>query len=112
MKEPLPASRIERIVPIMMQIECPYCGRRDETEFSYGGEAHIGRPTPDVDDGGWVRYLYFRDNLKGVHAERWRHGVGCGQWFNALRNTATHRFVAVYRVTEPRPASPEGDAQR
>ncbi len=28
----------------MLQIECPWCGKRDQTEFSYGGEAHIDRP--------------------------------------------------------------------
>ena len=28
----------------MMLIECPFCGPRDETEFSCGGEAHIARP--------------------------------------------------------------------
>ncbi|MFO1061925.1 MAG: sarcosine oxidase subunit delta [Dongiaceae bacterium] len=28
----------------MLLITCPYCGPRDEEEFSYGGEAHIARP--------------------------------------------------------------------
>lgn len=87
----------------MMQIDCPFCGRRDETEFAYGGESHIVRPALDVDDRRWTDYLWFRDNTKGVHAERWRHARGCGQWFNALRNTATHQFVAFYRITESRP---------
>ena len=33
----------------MLIIECPYCGQRDESEFSYGGEAHIARPLePDT----------------------------------------------------------------
>ncbi len=90
----------------MMQIDCPFCGRRDETEFTYGGEAHIVRPALDVSDEEWVQYLYFRDNIKGVHAERWRHVRGCGQWFNALRNTATHQFLMSYRITEPRPSTP------
>jgi sarcosine oxidase subunit delta len=90
---------------IMMQIDCPFCGRRDETEFSYGGEAHLTRPTFDVDDKRWADYLFFRDNVKGVHAERWRHARGCGQWFNAVRNTATHHFLAVYRATEPQPST-------
>ena len=88
----------------MMQIDCPFCGRRDETEFTYGGEAHITRPALDVDDERWVEYLFFRNNVKGVHAERWRHTRGCGQWFNAVRNTATHEFLAFYRATEARPA--------
>jgi len=90
----------------MMQIDCPFCGRRDETEFSYGGEAHITRPALDVGDERWAEYLFFRNNVKGVHAERWRHARGCGQWFNAVRNTATHQFLAFYRATEPRPSTP------
>lgn len=28
----------------MLLIKCPWCGERDETEFSYGGEAAIKRP--------------------------------------------------------------------
>ena len=28
----------------MQLIECPWCGTREETEFHYGGEAHV--PTP------------------------------------------------------------------
>lgn len=89
----------------MMQIDCPFCGRRDETEFNYGGEAHLTRPALDVDDARWAEYLFFRNNVKGVHAERWRHARGCGQWFNAVRNTATHQFLAVYRATEPCPVA-------
>ena len=28
----------------MFLINCPYCGERDQSEFSAGGEAHIVRP--------------------------------------------------------------------
>ena len=28
----------------MLRIKCPWCGSRDQSEFSYGGEAHIVRP--------------------------------------------------------------------
>ena len=28
----------------MFVIKCPYCGERDQTEFSCHGEAHIARP--------------------------------------------------------------------
>jgi sarcosine oxidase, subunit delta len=86
-----------------MQIDCLFCGRRDEAEFTYGGEAHISRPTLEASDTQWAEYLYFRDNTKGVHAERWCHTRGCGQWFHALRNTATHEFLACYGLSDPRP---------
>ena len=91
----------------MMQIECPWCGRRDETEFSYGGEAHIQRPDPGAQGARWSDYLFFRENTRGVHAERWRHSRGCGQWFNAVRNTTTHQFVCSYHIGDPRPVLQE-----
>ena len=28
----------------MMLIPCPWCGPRDETEFHYGGQAHVAYP--------------------------------------------------------------------
>ena len=42
------------------------------------------------------------DNPKGEHAERWRHAAGCGRFFNALRDTASDRMLATYRIGEPR----------
>jgi len=87
----------------MLRIECPWCGVRDEPEFSYGGESHIARPPPGCSDEAWSRYLFFRSNPKGEHAERWCHSFGCGQWFNVLRDTVTHEIVATYRMGEPRP---------
>ena len=110
MKGQRPASLTSIGDECMMQIHCPFCGQRDETEFVYGGEAHLARPAGDVSDAQWAEYLYFRDNMKGVHAERWRHARGCGQWFHALRNTATHVFVAFYRLQEPRPETKQGGA--
>ncbi|MYE01126.1 MAG: sarcosine oxidase subunit delta [Alphaproteobacteria bacterium] len=96
----------------MMRIECPWCGGRDETEFHYGGEAHIARPLdPDaLSDEAWADYLFMRANPKGVHAERWMHAQGCRRWFNILRNTVSHEVVAVYPMGEARPALPEAGA--
>jgi len=70
----------------MLSIPCPWCGPREEPEFTYGGEAHVARPAHDVDDAGWARYLFQRENPKGTHHERWCHTQGCGQWFNAARD--------------------------
>jgi Sarcosine oxidase, delta subunit family len=49
----------------MMQIRCPYCGMRDDndTEFSFGGEAHITRPAGDVSDAQWTQYLDLRRHV-------------------------------------------------
>ena len=87
----------------MLLIECPFCGPRNELEFAHAGEAHLSRlPEQDSDDA-WGEYLYARTNPKGVHAERWRHVNGCGRYFNALRDTTTDHFLAVYKAGEPRP---------
>ena len=84
----------------MLRIECPYCGLRDEPEFSFGGEAHIARPAAGVSDAEWADYLFFRTNPKGDHAERWCHSYGCGQWFNVVRDTVTHEIKATYPMGE------------
>ncbi len=87
----------------MMRLTCPWCGLRDEPEFVCGGTTHIVRPAIGVTDREWGEYLFFRDNPKGVHLERWYHAYGCGQWFNVARNTVTHEISAVYGMTEPAP---------
>ena len=87
----------------MLQIPCPYCGPRDETEFSFGGQSHIARPDESVEDETWGEYLFFRDNPKGIHYERWCHTYGCNQWFNVARNTVTHEIKAVYGMLDPKP---------
>jgi sarcosine oxidase, subunit delta len=78
---------------------------RPELEFSHAGEAHVTRP-PDpatVDDAAWAEFLYFRDNTKGVYAERWRHVHGCGRFFNVLRDTVSDRMVESYRAGRSHP---------
>ncbi len=89
----------------MLLIECPWCGSRDEHEFSYGGEAHIDRPRrPDaLDDAEWADYLFMRNNTKGVFHERWCHAHGCRRWFNATRDTVSDRFLAFYKMGDKPP---------
>lgn len=87
----------------MLRIECPYCGVRDEQEFVFGGPSHVTRPRTECTDEEWTRYLYFRDNPRGLCAERWCHSFGCGRWFNILRDTHTHVISSVYRMGESRP---------
>jgi sarcosine oxidase subunit delta len=93
----------------MLLIECPYCGERPELEFVYGGQAHIARPAnpAECSDEDWAQYLYHRDNIRGVHAERWRHLHGCGRFFNAVRDTTTDRFLGTYRIGEAPPPALE-----
>jgi heterotetrameric sarcosine oxidase delta subunit len=90
----------------VLLIECPWCGPRDEIEFHYGGQAHIAYPEdPDaLSDEGWADFLFMRDNPLGRFHESWYHVHGCRRWFNAVRDTSTHRFIATYRMDEEPPA--------
>ena len=91
----------------MLQIDCPWCGPRDEHEFSYGGEAHIQRPlAPEqLSDEEWADYLFHRSNTKGAFAEQWNHAAGCRRWFNAVRDTVSYRIQAVYKPGEKPPVA-------
>ena len=93
----------------MFQITCPYCGPRAESEFSYGGEAHIARPldTDSLTDEQWGDYLFMRKNPKGLHREQWLHAAGCRRWFNAERHTVSYQFTKFYKVGE----NPDAPAQ-
>lgn len=89
----------------MFVIPCPYCGERDQSEFAYGGEAHVARPQDpaSLTDAEWAAFVFFRGNPKGLFAERWNHSAGCRRWFNVLRSTATDRIHAVYEIGAARP---------
>lgn len=89
----------------MLQITCPFCGPRAESEFAYGGEGGVARPlnTEALSDAQWADYLFMRRNPKGLHHEQWRHASGCGKWFQAQRDTASHRFLATWKIGEPAP---------
>jgi heterotetrameric sarcosine oxidase delta subunit len=92
----------------MLLIPCPWCGPRDETEFRYGGQAHIAHPPePDaLDDAAWAEYVFLRDNPKGWLRERWVHSSGCRRWFNVIRHTVTYEIARSYRPGEPAPEVP------
>ena len=82
--------------------------------FGSGAQSHdhlfeggIARPlqTETLSDEQWGDYLFMRKNPKGMHHEQWRHASGCGRWFNALRDTVSYRFEAVWKIGEPAPAA-------
>ena len=91
----------------MLLIECPWCGQRDESEFSYAGEAHIARPleTENLSDEAWADYLFMRKNPKGLHREQWLHAAGCRRYFNVERNTATYQISGSYKIGEMPPSA-------
>ena len=86
----------------MLFIDCPWCGLRDESEFSYGGEAELVRHEgeKEISDVEWANYLFFRKNPRGSHLEQWCHSYGCRRWFNVDRDTVSYRINAVYKTTD------------
>lgn len=94
----------------MLLIHCPYCeADRPELEFANAGEAHIVRPKDmsDMSDAEFEKMFFIRHNPKGVNLERWRHIMGCGRFFNAIRHTVSDKFLKVYKAGEPRPSDDE-----
>lgn len=90
----------------MLLIACPWCGERDESEFSYAGEAHIARPleTEKLSDEEWADYLFMRKNTKGLHREQWLHAAGCRRFFNVERDTVTYKISGSYKSGEQPPS--------
>jgi sarcosine oxidase subunit delta len=90
----------------MLLIHCPYCDEeRPELEFRNVGQAHVARSVDiaNESDEDFEKFLYIRDNPKGLIYERWRHIHGCARFFNAVRNTVSDKFVMVYKAGEKKP---------
>ena len=89
----------------MLLIPCPWCGARDETEFTYGGEADRPRPAdPEaLSDEAWADYVFMRRNPKGPHRERWVHTAGCRRWFIVVRDTSSQEIIETQPFTTPSP---------
>lgn len=77
----------------MQLFTCPFCGKRAETEFHFGGDAGTLRPEGDVAPGDWADYLHFNANLQGVTREIWMH-LTCHEIFVMERDTVTHEVIA------------------
>ncbi|MDB4881203.1 MAG: soxD 1 [Gemmatimonadetes bacterium] len=97
----------------MFLIDCPWCGPRGESEFTYGGPP--GPAYPDdpaaLDARAWGSFLFVRENHRGWCRERWVHTAGCGMWLHAIRHTVTYEFAAFYTPEGPVPPMPDGSAR-
>ncbi|MCI0633033.1 MAG: sarcosine oxidase subunit delta [Actinobacteria bacterium] len=51
------------------------------------------RPTSAPSLRELTSYIYFRNNVAGVHREWWCHRHGCELWFVAERDTRTNEVV-------------------
>lgn len=81
----------------MLYIPCPWCGPREETEFSYGGEAGVRHPSEaeELGDREWGNYLFVRQNPAGRWRELWYHAAGCRRWFELERDTVSQELTVV-----------------
>ena len=79
----------------MIRIKCPYCGERDHSEFTYGGDASIRYPSLDATEKEWVEAIFFRKNIFGKQFETWHHANGCRMWLEVERSTKTHEIFSV-----------------
>ncbi|HEY4192294.1 MAG TPA: sarcosine oxidase subunit delta [Mesorhizobium sp.] len=90
-----------------MRIACPFCGERENGEFTYLGDATPKRPAiVAIDDAvdasaeaaAFHDYVYLRDNIAGDMSEYWYHGGGCRSWLIVERNTLSHEILSVRAV--------------
>ncbi|MBT5558396.1 MAG: sarcosine oxidase subunit delta [Proteobacteria bacterium] len=79
----------------MLEIHCPFCGPRSESEFINGGAAKEKRAdNPDASsDADWINYLMVAPNPQGPVTEEWWHAMGCSMWFYIKRDTVTHKIL-------------------
>ncbi len=90
----------------MLRIPCPFCGERDHTEFSYGGDATVEYPPIDsTDEKAWFEAVFLRKDPRGPHREYWQHNNGCRMWITVERDTMTHEIFSA------EPAHPGAKAQ-
>ena len=79
----------------MLRIPCPFCGPRDHSEFSYGGDATVEYPALDASTDEWYEAVFLRDDPRGPHTELWHHVGGCRSFLVVERNTLTHEITSV-----------------
>ena len=79
-----------------MIINCPHCGPREASEYTYVGDATTIRPHHDnTDMESWVDYVFMRNNPRGIHVEHWHHTSGCRAFLKVTRDTITHEITEV-----------------
>lgn len=81
----------------MMQIDCPHCGPRAQSEFVY--ERTLDSVvTLDAAPEAAMKTLFTRTNPRGLDDEIWRHSYGCRAWLIMTRHRVTHEITAVRAV--------------
>ena len=84
----------------MLNIACPHCGPRAQSEFVYERTADSVVPLDAAPEVA-VAARFTRANPKGWDEEIWRHTHGCGSWLLMRRHRVSHAIEWV------RPIGPE-----
>mgnify|MGYP005994469485 CR=1 FL=1 len=71
----------------MIRIPCPFCGDRDHSEFTYGGDGSIKYPEIGASKEAWISAVFERQNV---------HLYGCRMWMIVERDTTTHEIFRVW----------------
>ena len=79
----------------MIRISCPFCGKRDHSEFSYGGDGQINYPSLDAAQETWHDAVFLRENVYGRQIATWQQLYGCRSWLLVARDTRTHEIFSV-----------------
>lgn len=79
----------------MIRINCPFCGERDHSEFTYGGDGSVEYPPLDGAMDAWHEAVFARENIRGVQLETWHHLNGCRMWLIVERDTISHEIHSI-----------------
>lgn len=80
-------------------VPCPSCGPREVEELRCAGEVtRRPRERPTVRELN--EYVYFRENVAGVHREWW-FCRACEDWFLAERDTVTNEVSRTWHPERP-----------
>ena len=81
----------------MMQIVCPHCGPRAQSEFVFERTVDsVVALDATADDA--MAALFTRGNPRGEDDEIWRHTYGCRAWMAITRHRVTNVISAVRAV--------------
>lgn len=82
----------------MKIMPCPLNGKRNISEFSYGGEVKT-RPLPGAGAVMVADYLFLKDNRAGVTREWWCH-LPTSYWFIVERDLVSDRILRTYPAAD------------
>ena len=81
----------------MMQISCPHCGPRGQSEFVFERTVDSVVALDDTPEHAMVA-LFTRGNPRGNDDEIWRHTYGCRAWMVVSRDRVTNEIDAIRAV--------------